>query len=286
MTIGKDSATATAPDEIAAAPRRARQGPKQRARGQALSRVGIQIAVGVVILAVWQLVTTTGLVRPVLASSPAEVWHFLVESVRAGELWTHLYATLSATLIAFVLASIVGIVIGVSLGMLPRVHRAIEPYLNALNSMPRIALGPLFVLYFGFGTEAKVALAFSLVVFILIINSRAGVLSVDPDLMRLAAALKATKLQLFTKILLPSSVPSIFAGLRLGLIYSLLGVITAEIIAAQTGLGARILYFSAVFDIEGIYAILLVLAVIAGVLNSIMGIVERRLLRWRPKEGQ
>lgn len=287
MTIERDSVASLNGDStIRPGQRRLpwRQWMREPRRVKVLSRLGTQIAVGAVLLGLWQLVTVAKLVRPVLASSPGDVWNFLVESVRTGELWTHLSATLSATLIAFVLASIVGVIIGVSLGVLPRVQRAIDPYLNAFNSMPRIALGPLFVLYFGFGTEAKVALAFSLVVFILIINARAGVLSVDPDLMRLGAALNASKLQLFSKILLPSSIPSIFAGLRLGLIYSLLGVVTAEIIAAQTGLGAQILYYSAIFNIEGIYAILIVLAIIASILNSLMGIAERRLLRWRPRE--
>lgn len=258
-------------------PTTARRGrwPWYRRRERLLS----QLATGLLILGAWQLVATLGLVRPVLASSPGEVAAFLIAS--SGELWPDLVSTVTATLIAFVLASIVGVVVGIGLGLLPRLEAAVDPYLSALNSMPRIALGPLFVLYFGFGMTAKVALAFSIVVFILILNARAGVLSVDRELIRLSAAFNATKLQLFMKVLLPSSVPSIFAGLRLGLIYSLLGVVTSEIIASQTGLGSKIVYYSAVFQIEGIYAILIVLALIASLLNAVMATAERRLLRWQ-----
>ncbi|MHB8718142.1 MAG: ABC transporter permease [Candidatus Dormibacteria bacterium] len=234
------------------------------------------------ILGIWELVSLAKIIKPVLASSPADVWNFLVSIGQSGELWTNLWATLEATLIAFVLGSVVGVFLGLCLAVLPRVERALDPLLNALNAMPRIALGPLFVLYFGFGLTAKVALGFSLAVFILMVNARAGALSVDPDLIRLSRALNASRIQTFTKVLLPSSVPSIFAGLRLGLIYALLGVITAEIIASQTGLGSRILYYSNIFDITGVYAILIVLAVVAAVLNTLMAMGERWLLRWRP----
>lgn len=234
------------------------------------------------ILGLWQWVSVAKLIKPVLASSPAEVWDFLIEIGRSGELWVNLRATLEATVLAFVLGSVTGVVLGLSLAVMPRLERAIDPLLNALNGMPRIALGPLFVLYFGFGLAAKVALGFSLVVFILMVNARAGALSVDPDLIRLSRALNASRLQMFTKIMLPSSIPAIFAGLRLGIIYALLGVITAEIIASQTGMGARILYYSNVFQIKGVYGILIILAIVAAVLNTLMAWAERRLLRWRP----
>lgn len=241
----------------------------------------MQIGVGVAVVALWQLAYSLRVGPPVLAVSPGEVLSFLVDGFYTGEIWNDLGATLAATVVAFVLASVIGVFIGLTLALLPTVERVLDPYLTALNSMPRIALGPLFLVYFGIGLESKVALAFSLVVFILMINTRSGVLSVDDELLRMTRVYGASRVQTFFKVLLPGSVPSIFAGLRLGLIYALLGVITMELIAAQTGLGARIVYYSAVFQIAPIVGILIILAIVASLLNLGMAFAEARLLRWR-----
>jgi len=242
----------------------------------------LQVLVGIFLVGLWQLAMVSGVVRPSLVSTPRDVLNFLFESSREGTLWVNLWATLLATLIAFVLGSALGILSGLLLGVLPTVQAAVDPYVSALNAMPRIALGPLFLLYFGIGIAAKVALAVSIVVFILLLNTHAGILSADPDILRLASVMGMTRFQRFRLILLPVAVPSIFAGLRLGLVYSLLGVVTGELIASQHGLGALVVYYSAVFNITGIYAILLVLAVIASVLNMAMVAGERSLLRWQP----
>lgn len=249
------------------------------------SRLVSQIVTGLIILGCWQLVGSSNLVQPVLRASPEQVVSFLIQSVGNGVLLPNLWSTLEATVIAFVLGSGVGITVGIGLALLPRVEGALDPYLNALNSMPRIALAPLFVLYFGFGTLSKVVLAFSLVVFILITNARAGVLGVDREFLRLCSAFDATKWQIVRKILLPASVPSIFAGLRLGLVYALLGVVTSELIGSQEGLGSRISFYSAAFQMQGIYGILIILALIGMLLNGLMALAERRLLRWQGSEG-
>lgn len=258
--------------------RRRASGPVRR--GPALRLAQAAFIAGVIGL--WWLVTSVGIIKPLLSRTPADVWRFLEASARSGELFSNLGATLEATLLAFVLASAVGIVIGISLGLLPRVEAVVDPFMDALNSMPRIALGPVFIIYFGIGIAAKIALAFTIVVFILIYNARAGVRSADPDILRLSRALGATKKQLFWKILLPVSIPAIFAGLRLGLIYALLGAVTSEIIASREGLGQMIMTYSGTFKLEGVYGILVVLAIVGMLLNSIMLFVERRILRWQP----
>lgn len=256
--------------------------PAARARSTRAQTRWLQVGVGVALVGLWHLAMISGLVRPSLVSTPYDVWLFLLQSSREGSLWVNLWATLAATLIAFALGSALGILLGLVLGMLPMLQSALDPYISALNAMPRIALGPLFLLYFGIGIAAKVALAVSIVVFILLLNTRAGIMSADPDILQLASVMGMTRFQRFRKILLPVAVPSIFAGLRLGLVYSLLGVVTAELIASQHGLGALVVYYSAVFNITGIYAILIVLAVIASILNTAMVIGERALLRWKP----
>jgi NitT/TauT family transport system permease protein len=234
------------------------------------------------LLLLWQLASTRQWVAPVLAKTPGDVWDYLHHAASSGELWKHTSSTMTAVLIAFVLAGAVGVIAGIALALLPRTERVVSPFLDAVNSMPRIALAPVFIIYFGINTSAKVALAFSVVVFMMISAAGAGVRTADGELLRMSTVLGASKPQIVRKVLLPVSVPAIFAGLRLGLIYSLLAVVASEILASREGLGQLIARYSGSFQLEGVYGILLVLAVLAMTLNQAMVAVERRILRWQP----
>jgi NitT/TauT family transport system permease protein len=243
---------------------------------------GLQVAVGLALLGLWQLAADLKWPDPVLAKSPVQSWDYLVSTARSGELWSNTWATMAAVLIAWVLAGLAGIVAGLALGLMPRTERVLSPYLDAANAMPRIALAPLLIVALGIGIQAKVALASTLVFFIVLSGARAGIRSADADWMLLSSVLGARKHQLFAKVLLPVATPAIFAALRLGLIYSLLGVVGSELISARDGLGQLIAYDSSVFQMDGVYGILVLLAVIAVALNQLMGLVERWLLRWQP----
>lgn len=240
-----------------------------------------QVAVILGLIALWQVVHLLGLGSKSLNRGPVEVWNSFVVLWQDGLLVSNLVATMQAVVIALALSCVVGVAIGLILALMPRLERAVEPVLSGLNSMPRVALAPIFIIAFGFGVEAKVALAFSVVVFILIVNSRAGVKSADPDVMRMAEVVGVSRTQKFFKILLPVAMPSIFAGVRLGLVYSLLAVVTSELISANDGLGQLIAVRSAQFDMATVYAILIVLAVIAGLLNAMTGWAERKFLYWQ-----
>jgi NitT/TauT family transport system permease protein len=243
---------------------------------------GLQVALGVALLGLWQLAAARHWPDPVLAKSPVQSWDYLVSTARSGVLWSNTYATMTAVLIAWVLASLAGAVAGVALGLMPRTERVLNPYLDAANAMPRIAFAPLLIVALGIGTSAKVAVAATLVFFIVLSGARAGVRSADAEWLLLSSVLGARKHQVFRKVLLPVATPAIFAALRLGLIYSLLGVVGSELISAKDGLGQLIAYDSSVFQMDGVYGILVLLAVIAVVLNQLMGFLERRLLRWQP----
>jgi NitT/TauT family transport system permease protein len=244
-----------------------------------------RVAFGALLVGIWALVSHLKLIDPLVISNPSDVASYLGHAVAGSELWTNLWATLSATLIAFVLASVVGVAIGICLALLPSVERVVNPYLDAANAMPRIAFAPIFVIAFGLTINAKVALAFTVVVFILITSARAGVRSVDVEHMRLATVLGAKRRHMFTKILLPVATPSIFGGLRLGIIYALLGVVTSEIIASKNGIGQLLQQYAGTFQTAGIYGLLIVLAVVAVLLNMVTNRVERYFLRWQPPHG-
>ena len=243
-----------------------------------------QVVVILAWLGTWQLVASLHLVDPIIAKSPEQVFSFLLRSSRSGELWSNTLATMEAVFIAFVLASIVGVIIGITLGLLRGVDRVLTPFFDAANAMPRIALAPVFIVWLGIGINAKVALAFSIVVFIVVSAAQAGVRSADPEVLRMSAVFGITKPQLFYKVLLPSSIPAIFSGLRLGLVYALLGVVGSEIIASQEGLGQLISLYSGEFKLDAVYGILIVLAIIASILNMMTASAERWLLRWRPPD--
>jgi len=234
-----------------------------------------------VMLGLWQLAAELELGRPLVVRSPGQVWTAFMDLHSSGVLWSNAWATLQATIVAMALASVIGIVIGLTLALAPRIERVVNPYLSAMNSAPRIAFAPVFIIIFGIGMSSKVALAFSVIIFVIILNARAGVHAADPDVVRLMEVLGANRRQTFTKLLFPVSVPSIFAGLRLALIYSLLGVVTSEMIAARDGLGQLVAQYAGNFQLDYVYAVILVLVVIGTALNSLAGVVERRLLWWK-----
>ena len=259
----------------------ARRAPRRGAARSRLVLLAWQVLVIVVWLGTWQLIVSANVIDPIIAKSPEQVFSFLWGSAISGELWHNTVATMEAVFIAFVLASVVGVVVGITLGLLSGVERVLTPFVDAANAMPRIALAPVFIVALGIGIAAKVALAFSIVVFVVVSAAQAGVRSADPEILRMSAVFGITKPQLFYKVLLPVSVPAIFSGLRLGLVYALLGVIGSEIIASQEGLGQLISLYSGEFRMDAVYGILIVLAIIASILNMVTAAAERWLLRWR-----
>ncbi len=232
-------------------------------------------------IGLWQAAYSFTWFDRTVTSSPGAVASYLGSALGTSSLWGNLWATLLATLIAFGLAGVAGVAIGLALALLPWLERVLNPYLDALNAMPRIALAPIFVVAFGLTMVSKVALAFSIVVFIMITSTRAGVRSVDQDIVRLATVLGANRRQRFFKVLLPVAVPSIFGGLRLGVIYSLLGVVTSELIASRNGIGQLLEASASLFHTEAVYGLLIVLAVVATLINLLMARAERFFLRWQ-----
>jgi NitT/TauT family transport system permease protein len=236
-----------------------------------------RLLIGAAFCAVWWALVEFGVVPAFFVSSPDAVALYLWGNL-GGELVTHGIDTLMAMLVAFVLSGVLGILAGLLLVEVPLLRRLIDPYLTGLNSMPRIALAPIFILWFGIGMGSKVALAFSLGFFIVLNSTIAGIRNIDPILVRLSDTLGCSSIQRFWKITLPWAVPSVFAGLKLALIYSFLGVVTSEMIASRSGLGYLVMYYSGIFRMDAILGILFVMAVAAVAITMIADAVETRLL--------
>lgn len=235
-----------------------------------------------VILAIWQGIAATGAIDPIFIGDPIGIARFLFEGFFINQsLLMHLVWTLYATLAAFVLGTAAGILVGLLFVVYPRLEKFLDPILSGLNALPRIALAPLFLLWFGLGVSSKIALGFSLTFFIVLASTIAGARAVSQDHITLSRTLGATGSQLFREITLPGAVPTIFSGLRLGLIYALLGVIGGEIIAAQFGLGQLLAYLAGTFQINGVFGVLFILAIVGTSLTWFMTALEMRLLKWQ-----
>jgi NitT/TauT family transport system permease protein len=239
-----------------------------------------QTALGIMLLLVWQGASGR-LVDNFFISSPIDVGRRLFGWTVDGSIFRHIEATLYATIMGFFIGSVAGAVLGIWLGVSPFASRLLNPYLNALNALPKVALAPLFVLWFGLGVESKIALAAVLVLFLVFLNTFAGVREVDQDLIDGARLMRATRAQVIAKVVIPSASSWVFAGLKISVPYALIGVILGEMIAANRGLGYLVQFSGSQFDAAGVFAVLIVIALLAVCLNFLVEIVQHRMERWR-----
>ena len=239
-----------------------------------------QVALGLGLLLLWQGASGR-LVDNFFISNPIDVGTRLAGWVGDGSLFLHLWATVYATVVGFFVGAVGGVVLGIWLGVSPFTSRLLSPYLNALNALPKVALAPLFVLWFGLGLESKIALAAVLVLFLVFLNTYAGVREVDQDLIDGARLMKATRTQLIGKVIIPSAMSWVFAGLKISVPYALIGAVLGEMIAANRGLGYLVQFSGSQFDSAGVFAVLIVIALLAVALNFLVEIMQHRIQQWR-----
>ena len=232
--------------------------------------------------AVWEYAMASGMLPETFFGRPSGIVAYLWNGfVTGGKLWKDLGYTVLGTLVSFGLGSILALALGLVFVMFPKVEHAMEPYLTVLNAMPRLALAPLFLLWFGLGIGSKIAVGTSLSFFIVLANTVAGIRGVSQDLITLSRSLGASPRDVFFKVTLPSAVPVIFSGLRLALIYSMLGVVGAELIAAEHGIGQQLAYLQSTFNMNGVMGLLFLLSLLGMAVTQGMSRLERSLLRWQ-----
>jgi NitT/TauT family transport system permease protein len=234
-----------------------------------------------IVLGLWEASAHHNIIPAAFIGQPSVFLPFLAAKLFDGSFVVGIRETLSATLAAFFIGGVAAILTALVLTASRTVKELLDPFIDAMNALPRVALVPLFIVWFGLGTLSKIVSGISLMYFILLYNTLAGAQSVDPDHIQLARSLGLSKQRIFVSIVIPTAVPSIFTGLRLGLIYTLLGVVTAELIAGGKGLGSLISYYSNTFDANGVFAVLLVLVFLSYLLAGVMTYIEQRLTRWQ-----
>ena len=205
----------------------------------------------------------------------------MVRELAQGELWVHVWATVVETVAGFIVGVIGGVAFGILLGMTPRLRQILMPYLLAIYGIPRPALAPIFVLWFGIGLFSKIVLIVSLVYFLLLIYVIVGIRAINPLLLRFARTTGASRGQVITKIVIPSIMPYIFAGMKLGIGLAIVGAVVGEIIASRVGLGHYIYQSAQRANSVGVYVGLAALGVMSVVFVLGMEQLDRRLFHWR-----
>lgn len=256
-----------------------------------------QVGLLVAVFAFWHLMTTPGLVPPFMFDNDRQAAFFFGEPLKvAGRIWVwfvteadiyrHLGITLLETLLAFGIGSVLGLGAGLWLALQPMASAILEPYIKALNSMPRIILAPIFAVWFGLGIGSKVALGVTLVFFIVFFNVYQGVKEVSPVVLANARMLGARPRQLLRHVYLPSATSWVFSSLHTSVGLAFVGAVVGEYLGSSQGVGYLILQAEGTFDINTVMAGIVVLTAFALVLDAVVGRIERRLMKWQPKAGE
>ena len=246
-----------------------------------------------IVFGVWYLLTTPGVVDAAYANRiafffgrPLQVVKVVIEWFVSGKIYPHLAITLWETLLAFAIGSVLGLAIGLWLALAPTASAIAEPYITAMNAMPRVILAPIFAVWFGLGVLSKVALGVTLVFFIVFFNVYQGVKEVSPVVLANARMLGASRRQLLRSIYLPSATSWVFSSLHTSVGMAFVGAVVGEYLGSAKGVGYLILQAEGVFDINTVIAGIVVLTIFALLLDFVVTKIEARLLVWRPRTAQ
>lgn len=259
---------------------------KAAARRRLLVVNGLRVLLLVVIVGGWELGARTGVIDPFFWGQPSGIWAQLVTWVRdgtaQGPLWEQIVVTLEEAVLGFIIGVTLGVIFGVVLGTNRLLSDILAPYIKALNAIPRVALAPIFAIGLGLGTQSKVALSVVLVFFIVFFNAFQGVREVDRNLLANARILGASRRKVATEVIIPSALTWIIASMHVSFSFALVGAVVGEFIGGVQGLGLMVASAGANFNNNGVFAALLILAVLALVAELLVTWLEGRLISWRP----
>ncbi|MFT7116370.1 MAG: NitT/TauT family transport system permease protein [Rhodoferax sp.] len=256
-----------------------------------------QLSILVLLFVFWHVMTVPGLIPPMMFDNDRQAAFFFGEPlkmfvriwdwfVRDADIYKHLGVTLTETVLAFVIGSSLGLAGGLWLALAPMASALLEPYIKAMNAMPRIILAPIFSVWFGLGMGSKVALGVTLVFFIVFFNVYQGVKEVSPVVLANARMLGASQRQLLRQVYLPSATSWVFSSLHTSVGLAFVGAVVGEYLGSSQGVGYLILQAEGSFDINTVMAGILVLTAFALALDSLVGRIEKRLMKWQPRAGE
>jgi sulfonate transport system permease protein len=238
------------------------------------------------ILGGWELFANLKIIDPFFFGQPSGIYNQLVKWVQDGtaygSIWLQIWVTVKEALLGFVYGVVAGIVFGVLLGQVPFLADVLGPYIKVINALPRIVLGSIFLVWLGLGTTSKVVLAAVLVFFVVFFNAFQGVREVDRNFVSNARVLGASRLQVVRHVVVPSALTWIIASLHVAFGFAIIGAIVGEFLGAQRGLGLVISTAQNTFNPDGVFAAMLIIAVVALTAEGLIAQLEKRLLAWRP----
>ena len=263
--------------------------PSAEARRRWMVVYLLRALVVVVLLGSWELGTRARLIDPFFFGQPSgvasQLWTWTTQGTAQGPLWLQVAVTLEEAVLGFLIGIGLGVVMGVALGRNRLLADVFGPYIKMANSIPRIVFGSIFIIGLGLGLPSKVALAVVLVFFVAFFNAFQGVREVDRNLIANARILGASSWQVFTSVILPSAMSWIIASLHVGFGFALVGAIVGELLGATQGIGLVIATAQGTFNANGVYAGMIVIAVVALVAEGLITALENRLISWRPSQN-
>jgi NitT/TauT family transport system permease protein len=219
-------------------------------------------------------------ITPLVLPPPGAIAVKLYTLVASGEIWPHLWATIVEILSGFVLGVLAGLAIGAMISLIPVVERLVYPYLVALQTLPKVAIAPLFIIWFGYGLTSKIVITALVCFFPILVSVVAGFHSTDRDQLDMMKAFGATTWQTLLRLRIPSALVLIFAGLEIAAVLAVIGAIVGEFVGAQAGLGYLIIALNFNLDIAGVFAVLIVLSAIGLVMHGAVRVAARRYIFW------
>ncbi|MFI2262723.1 ABC transporter permease [Streptomyces tubercidicus] len=264
---------------------------RARARAARHRRIlvhGTRVLLLVGLLGLWEWLARTAVIDPFNFSMPSKIWdqmsQWALHGTPQGSLWEQIWYTLYEALLGWVIGVLGGVVLGIALGRIRFLADVLGPYIKVLNALPRIVLAPIFLIWFGLGPASKVASAVVLVFFPVFFNAFQGAREVDRNLVANSRILGASNRQVTLQVVIPSATSWIFTSLHVSFGFALIGAIVGEYIGATKGLGLLVSASQGTFNAAGVYAAMVILAVVALLAEGLLAFLERRLFRWKPAD--
>lgn len=239
----------------------------------------LQIIIVLAFLFIWQILADKGIINTFISSSPKDVLNTIVKLHQTNDLWQHVWITVYETILSFGLATVLGIAVASLLWWNGFVAKVLDPYLTIINSLPKVALGPIIIIWAGAGMQSIIIMALLISLIITIMNVYQGFIETDSNKIKLLKSFKATKSQIYFKLILPNSFSNIVSALKINVSMSLIGVIMGEFLVSKEGIGYLIMYGSQVFNLNLVMSGIVILTIVATLMYYFVSYIEKRLIK-------
>ena len=241
--------------------------------------ISIQLFIVFIFFALWEYLANKNIINTFVFSKPSKIFDTIINLAINNNLFTHIFTTLYEVIIAFTLGIFLGLIVAIILYQFPIIAKIVDPFLTMINSLPKVALGPLIIIIAGANTKSIIIMALLINLIVSIITIYNGFINIDETKIKLMKSFKATKKQLLIKLVIPSSYKTIISSLKLNISMSLIGVIMGEFLVSKAGIGYLIIYGTQVFNLSLVMAGILILVIISFILYKLVTFIENKLIK-------